>query len=129
MSVRLPRALSVQIAGPAGPLEALLEEPEPLSANAFAVVCHPHPLHGGTMQNKVVHTIARACQVEGMPTVRFNFRGVGASAGSYDEGRGELQDTLAAIAWVGTIRSQPKPSPRSQWKHTARALDLRTVVQ
>lgn len=92
-------------------LEALLEEPEPVLTDAFAIVCHPHPLHGGTMQNKVVHTVARACQMEGMPTVRFNFRGVGASAGSYDEGRGELQDSLAVIAWA-----------RARWPNAALTL-------
>jgi alpha/beta superfamily hydrolase len=64
------------------------------------VVCHPHPLYGGTMQNKVVHTLARAMQELGAPTVRFNFRGVGASAGSYDAGRGELEDAIAVVAWA-----------------------------
>jgi uncharacterized protein len=96
-----PRAHPLQIDGPAGVLEALLEEPleaPPGSAAAgFGVICHPHPLHGGTMHNKVVHTVARACQERGMPTLRFNFRGVGASAGSYDEGRGEIQDALAVV--------------------------------
>ena len=99
MSARPPRTQSLQIPGPAGLLEALLEEPEPSAKDAFAVVCHPHPLHGGTMQNKVVHTVARACQMHELPTVRFNFRGVGASEGSYDKGRGEMQDALAVIAW------------------------------
>ncbi len=99
MSVRLPSAQPVLIPGPAGTLEALLETPETSRSDAFAVVCHPHPLHGGTMQNKVVHTVARACQATDMPTVRFNFRGVGASDGSYDEGRGEMQDALAVIEW------------------------------
>jgi alpha/beta superfamily hydrolase len=89
----------MQIPGPVGALEALVEEPEPAGTDAFAVICHPHPLHGGTMQNKVVHTIARACQAVGMPTVRVNFRGVGASAGSYDQGQGEMQDALAVIEW------------------------------
>ena len=105
MSFRPPRAEPLLIDGPAGVLEALLEDPQasppspPLSPAAdFAVVCHPHPLHGGSMHNKVVHTVARACQERGMPTLRFNYRGVGASAGSYDEGRGETQDTLAVVA-------------------------------
>src|ERR1700683_5127890 len=102
-----PRAQALMIDGPAGKLEALLEQPlaPPQSADsqdaapaAFGVICHPHPLYGGSMQNKVVYTIARACQERAMPTLRFNFRGVGASAGSYDEGRGETQDTLAVIA-------------------------------
>jgi uncharacterized protein len=102
LSFRPPRAAPLLIDGPAGVLEALLEDPQassPLSpAAGFAVVCHPHPLHGGSMHNKVVHTVARACQERGMPTLRFNYRGVGASAGSYDEGRGETQDTLAVVA-------------------------------
>jgi hypothetical protein len=63
----------------------------------LGVVCHPHPLFGGTLTNKVVHTVARAFVAQGAATLRFNFRGVGASAGSYDEGRGETDDLLAVI--------------------------------
>ena len=70
------------------------------SASTFAVVCHPHPLHQGTMQNKVAHTLARAALGRGAPTLRFNFRGVGRSAGSHDDGRGETDDALAAIEWM-----------------------------
>jgi len=89
------------IDGPAGALEARVEDPAPASApGAAGVVCHPHPLYGGTMQNKVVHTIARAMQELGVPTVRFNFRGVGSSAGSYDGGVGELEDALAVCDWA-----------------------------
>jgi alpha/beta superfamily hydrolase len=98
LSAFSPRAQSLQVDGPAGGLEVLLEEPEAPREQAFAVVCHPHPLFGGTMQNKVVHTLARACNAFGIPSLRFNFRGVGSSRGSYDEGRGEVQDTLAVIA-------------------------------
>jgi alpha/beta superfamily hydrolase len=94
-----PTAQGVSIHGPAGSLEALLEVPQVPALAGFAVVCHPHPLFGGTMQNKVVHTLARACQEYGLATLRFNFRGVGASAGSYDEGRGEIEDALAVVAW------------------------------
>jgi hypothetical protein len=65
-----------------------------------AVICHPHPQHGGTMHNKVVHTLARALQEQGLASLRFNYRGVGASAGSYDEGVGESADALAAVAWM-----------------------------
>lgn len=98
MSARLPAAEALTISGPAGTLETLLEEPSARApAGGFAVVCHPHPLYGGSMQNKVVHTVARALQEAGIATLRFNFRGVGASAGSYDSGRGELLDTLAVI--------------------------------
>ena len=98
MSVPPPPKTPLVIDGPAGSLEALLEDPG-AAGRHFAVVCHPHPLHGGTMHNKVVHTLARALQEQGMPTLRFNYRGVGASAGAYDDGRGETEDALAVIAW------------------------------
>lgn len=75
------------------------EAGEPAPVTAFAVVCHPHPLFGGTLDNKVVYTVARAFQQLGAPAIRFNFRGVGASAGGHDGGRGELEDALAVIAW------------------------------
>jgi len=98
---RPPVPLPSSIAGPAGALEARTEDPAPGTTPRFVgVVCHPHPLHGGTMQNKVVHTVARAMQELGAPTVRFNFRGVGASGGGYDEGAGEIEDALAACAWA-----------------------------
>ena len=98
---RPPVPQAVVIDGPAGALEARIEEPVPGAVPlAVGVVCHPHPLYGGTMQNKVVHTLARAMQQHGAPTVRFNFRGVGASAGSYDGGAGELEDALAACEWA-----------------------------
>ena len=87
------------IDGPAGPLEALLEEPEG-PAHGQVVVCHPHPQQGGTMQNKVAHTLARAFVKSGYRALRFNFRGVGKSGGQYDEARGELDDALAAAAWL-----------------------------
>lgn len=98
MSWSPPRAQALSIDGPSGVLEALLEDPQAGEPAGFAVVCHPHPLHGGNMHNKVVHTVARACQERGLATLRFNYRGVGSSAGSYDEGRGETQDALAVIA-------------------------------
>lgn len=88
---------AVVLAGPAGAIEAVIEAPEATPA-AFMVVCHPHPQHGGTMHNKVVTTLARSAQALGAATIRFNYRGVGASAGSYDEGRGEVDDALAAVA-------------------------------
>ena len=98
-----PRPESLTIEGPSGALEAMLEDPRfsvaPAAGVGFAVVCHPHPLYGGTMQNKVVHAVARACQQYGMPSLRFNFRGVGASVGTYDGGRGEIDDALAVIAF------------------------------
>ncbi len=86
------------IPGPAGVIEGLLEAPDAAQGTRYAVVCHPHPLHGGTMQNKVAHTLARALVDCGMPTLRFNFRGVGASAGLHDDGRGEIDDALAVVA-------------------------------
>jgi uncharacterized protein len=91
----------VLIPGPVGDLEAQLDFPageaDREAPAAFAVVCHPHPLFGGTLTNKVVHTLARTFNDAGMPSLRFNFRGVGASAGTYDEGRGEVQDVLAVV--------------------------------
>jgi alpha/beta superfamily hydrolase len=94
-----PRTRRFQFAGPAGAVEALRDEPAAgTPARGTAVIAHPHPLFGGTMDNKVVQTLARAFVQEGWAALRFNFRGVGASEGQYDEGRGELQDMLALIA-------------------------------
>lgn len=92
---------TLTLQGPAGAIEALLDLPEPDLFDAphgTAVIAHPHPQFGGTMTNKVVQTIARAYVQCGWRALRFNFRGVGASAGAYDEGRGETDDLLAAIA-------------------------------
>jgi len=86
--------------GPAGSLEALLETPARGSNPGIAVVCHPHPLYGGNMSNKVVHTLARGCNELGMGALRFNYRGVGGSAGAYDQGAGETDDALAVLDWV-----------------------------
>jgi uncharacterized protein len=94
-----PVAEPVKFEGRAGVLEAVAETPIDAAPEAFMVICHPHPLHGGTMTNKVVTTLARSAHEILVPTLRFNFRGVGASAGSFDEGRGETDDALAAIAW------------------------------
>ena len=88
------------IDGPAGRLEAIVEMPRPEPLRGFAVICHPHPQHGGTMQNKVVYTLAHAFQESGYASVRFNYRGVGTSQGHYDEGQGETDDALAVIAWA-----------------------------
>lgn len=88
------------IDGPAGALEAVLETPKDEAVRGVAVVLHPHPQHGGTMQNKVAHTLARAFVRRGFAALRFNFRGTGASEGAWDEGRGELDDALAAVAWA-----------------------------
>lgn len=83
--------------GPAGRLEVAIDRPASASVG-MAVVAHPHPLFAGTMSNKVVQTVARACVQAGWTAVRFNFRGVGRSEGVYDEGRGELDDLLAVVS-------------------------------
>jgi alpha/beta superfamily hydrolase len=88
----------VSIAGQAGALEAIVEDPGG-QGPSYGVICHPHPLYGGTMDNKVVTTVARALQETGIPTLRFNFRGVGASAGEFDQGVGETADADAVAAW------------------------------
>jgi alpha/beta superfamily hydrolase len=85
------------VAGPAGALVTAVDAPAGTS-RGVAVVCHPHPQHGGTMDNKVVQTLARAFVQLGFTAVRFNFRGTGGSAGEWDEGRGEIDDALAVIA-------------------------------
>lgn len=95
------------VAGPAGALECAVDEPAAGSAlRGVAVVCHPHPQHGGTMDNKVVQTLVRAFVQLGYRVVRFNFRGVGASAGAWDEGRGEIDDALA-VATAQRLPDQP----------------------
>ncbi len=92
---------SVSLVGPAGRIEATIDLPEPADARAgVAVICHPHPQHGGTLHNKVVTMLERALRESGLATLRFNFRGVGESAGEYDEGRGETQDAIAVAEWV-----------------------------
>jgi alpha/beta superfamily hydrolase len=104
-----PRTIREQIAGPAGRIECALDLPagEPLG---LAVVCHPHPQGGGTLDNKVAQTIARACIEIGWASVRFNFRGVGASEGAWDEGRGEVDDGLAVVeSWRGREEFAGKP--------------------
>jgi len=94
----MPRRIeSLLLNGPAGRLEALLEEPEDREAVEVALVCHPHPQHGGTMHNKVVYRLARALRRSGAVVLRFNFRGVNLSEGSYGHGDGELEDARAAL--------------------------------
>lgn len=90
--------------GVAGAIEVLVngvQEPR-----AVALLCHPHPQHGGTMENKVVFTLTRACRDSGVVAVRFNFRGVGRSAGLHDDGLGELDDAISVLGCL-----------RTQWQH------------
>lgn len=97
------------IAGPAGQLELLVSYPNGCPAHRpVAVICHPHPLHGGSLTNKVVHMVGRAVNDLGLATVRFNFRGVGKSSGRFDDGEGETEDLAAVAAWV---REQHPDSP------------------
>ena len=91
---------ALQLQGAAGLIEALLDRPADATPRGTAVISHPHPLFGGTMQNKVVQTLARAFVLAGWNAVRYNFRGVGASAGTHDDGRGELDDLLQVIQQV-----------------------------
>lgn len=95
----LGRPESLLIDGPAGHIEVVVDDPAgPVVPRGLAVIAHPHPLMGGTMDNKVVHTLVRAFVLSGWRAVRFNFRGVGLSEGLYDEGRGETTDLLAVVA-------------------------------
>jgi hypothetical protein len=94
---KLPGSENFFIDGPAGRLETLLESPRERQTTGGAVICHPHPEHGGTMQNKVAHTLARAFVAKGFCVLRFNFRGVGQSDGAFDEGEGEFQDAMSAV--------------------------------
>ncbi|MEE3322176.1 MAG: alpha/beta fold hydrolase [Pseudomonadota bacterium] len=88
-----------QLAGPAGTLEAVIEQGSETPA-FIAIVCHPHPLFGGTMDNKVVTTLTRLVRDRGGVVVRFNFRGVGESQGAYSDGIGETEDLLAVHSWL-----------------------------
>ncbi|MFZ5658101.1 MAG: alpha/beta hydrolase [Pseudomonadota bacterium] len=96
----------LMLAGPAGPLEAIVEAPDPgvPAQPVVAVFCHPLPTEGGTMHNKVVTMGCRALRELGVTTLRFNFRGVGASAGAFDDGRGELADLQAVVGWLRAHR-------------------------
>ena len=88
------------ISAPSGVLEIALDLPQNQTMRGIALVCHPHPLHGGAMENKVTTTLARAAVAEGLATLRFNFRGVGQSTGVHDNGDGEVDDAACALAWL-----------------------------
>ena len=103
MSSRQGKIESLTLAGEAGALEALLNiDPTPVGADPkyAALVCHPHPLFGGTMHNKVVYHAMKTLHGFGFPVLRFNFRGVGSSAGEHDEGRGEVADVRVALDYL-----------------------------
>jgi alpha/beta superfamily hydrolase len=97
----VPRRIETHLLnGPSGKLEALLEAPEEGEPRAAALVCHPHPLFGGTLHNKVVYRTARALRNSGHVVLRFNFRGVGNSQGEHAHGVGEIEDARAALDWL-----------------------------
>ena len=101
---QLIRETPLSLDGPCGPLEALyLEVPD---AKGLALICHPNPVQGGTMLNKVVSTLQRAIRDMGYSTLRFNYRGVGASAGSHDMGVGEVDDAEAVALWLRAQRPE-----------------------
>ena len=108
----------LSIEGPAGALEAVVEDPGTASPS-YAIVCHPHPLMGGAMENKVVWTVARSLRETGIPTLRFNFRGVGASAGTFDEGVGETADADAVAVLGSTPLARPFIGDRADFPSAA----------
>lgn len=98
------QAATFGLPGPVGVIECASDAPPPEIARAgVALICHPHPLQGGTMQNKVVTTLERTLHELGLATVRFNFRGIGGSAGTFDNGVGETDDLLAIAHWVQRV--------------------------
>ena len=110
-SPTLPAAGASTVAfvpGPAGRLEAVLAMPRQ-APRGLCVVCHPHPLFGGALSNKVVYTLASAALKAGFIAARFNFRGVGKSEGLYDEARGETDDALAVAAWLRQLAGSQLP--------------------
>lgn len=99
MNVQSNSIRSFFLAGPAGKLEAILNLGTPRATHA-ALVCHPHPVFGGTLHNKVVFNAMKALNHLGFPTLRFNFRGAGLSQGEHDNGKGEVEDVRAALEWL-----------------------------
>ena len=97
---RMPQSRGLWLDGPVGRLEAVLDTPADERLLAAAVVCHPHPQHGGTLHNKVSHTLARSFVRSGFATLRFNFRGTEGSEGRFDNGIGEFDDAVAAHRWI-----------------------------
>ncbi len=95
---------SILLQGPAGALQVVAAPAKEGESQHMMVICHPHPLHGGTMDNKVVTTLYRSFRQMGFDVLRFNYRGVGASEGSFDDTIGETEDLLAVIEWLGQQR-------------------------
>jgi len=104
------QTLKSSVDGPAGAIEIAVDSPVAVSLGV-AVIAHPHPLFAGTMDNKVVQTLVRAFVQCGWTAMRFNFRGVGASAGTHDEGRGELDDFLAVVAHAESLQKDGNAGP------------------
>jgi hypothetical protein len=94
------RLQSLVLPGPVGAIESLLQERDGVVPAQVVLVCHPHPLYGGTMHNKVTHRVAATLAARGAAVLRFNFRGVGRTEGTHDKGRGEMQDALALLDWL-----------------------------
>ena len=107
---KAPAIEAVSVSGPAGILQVRVETPAQDIGDRCAVICHPHPQYGGTMDNKVVHTLAAGFRECGIPSVRFNFRGVGDSDGAFDNGRGECDDLEAVFDYA-----QQRFSDRGMW--------------
>jgi alpha/beta superfamily hydrolase len=127
-----PRTERRVVAGPAGDLVCAIDAPADGPAVGLALLCHPHPQHGGTLDNKVVATLARAFVQAGWRTVRFNFRGVGGSHGHWDQGRGEIDDALAVVT---ALRQDNEPLAIGGFSfggyvasHAAAALQPRELV-
>lgn len=98
LSTAVPEPFLIE--GSAGTIEGVIDRSATEKPRALAICCHPHPLFGGTLTNKVIHTVARAVVASGAEAIRFNFRGVGRSAGTHDGGRGELEDLRVVVRWA-----------------------------
>jgi uncharacterized protein len=100
MNLTTPGEHDITLQGLQGALEGRWQSPTNLTSEAVLIICHPHSLHGGSMNNKVVTSIARAARDLGLRSLRFNMRGVGHSEGEFAHGQGECDDLLAVIAWL-----------------------------
>src|SRR4029077_5080129 len=100
VSEEVSRLLPIELEGPAGRIEGLLQERDGAGPATLALVCHPPPPYGGPLHNKVTHRVAATLHARGAAVLRFNFRGVGKSEGEHDRGRGEFHDSLAVLDWL-----------------------------